>query len=732
MSASQAQIKDVEFVDALQHRYLAYALSTITSRSLPDVRDGLKPVHRRLLYAMLQLKLDPDKGFKKCARVVGDVIGKYHPHGDNAVYDAMVRMAQHFSMRCPLVEGQGNFGSIDGDAQAAMRYTEARLTEYAMLMLAELENDATQMRDNYDGSESEPSLLPAMIPNILANGSEGIAVGMATSIPPHNIIELLDATLHLMKKPKSTLDDLLKYLVAPDFPTGGVLLEDLQALQQIYGTGRGSLTLQARWHVEEQKNGQYQLIVTEIPYQAQKRQIIEQIAELYTNKKLPLLADFHDLSGEDVRIVFVPKVPTIAPEALMFSLFKLTALQSKVHVNMNVLDSGGSPRVMGLKDILQEFIQHRRVVSTRIAEHEQAKVLERLEVLAGLMVVYDHLDEVIRILKEEDEPKEIMKKRWGLTDIQVEAVLNMRLRSIRKLEEAQLKEECQAKQAKCDKLNELLQSAEKLDAHIIEQLEQIKERLQRDKRLAPRRTSLQQAVQIDEEVIKENKPQEPITILYSKLGWIRAIKGHEQLQQVQYRAGDSEGQVLLASTADKLLCISNQGRVYTISAEQINIGRSNGEPLRMLLKLPAEEDIVGVHIYNSDSSFIFVSEEGKGLIANASDIYSNTKAAKRIMKSNGKVIYLSLTGDSLALLGENRRLLVLDIKDIPRMNEASAAMLQKYKAGKLADIKLFNKDEGLQWLDDAGRLQTLPNLRLWYGKRGDQGRVVLDRIWLDS
>ncbi len=729
MTSNSSQIEAVDFTVELEKRYFAYALSTITSRSLPDVRDGLKPVHRRLLYAMLQLKLDPDKGLKKCARVVGDVIGKYHPHGDGAVYDALVRMAQTFAMRYPMIEGQGNFGSIDGDAQAAMRYTEARLTPYAMLLLRSLYEDTVNFRDNYDASENEPVVLPAVVPNILANGCEGIAVGMATSIPPHNLIELCKATLYLITHPTATSRDIMKFIPAPDFPTGGVIIRDDAAMQQIYETGRGSFRLRARWHREELTHGQYQLVITEIPYQTQKRAIIEKMAELYHEKKLPLLDNFQDMSAEDIRIILTPRNRMADAQTLMESLFKLTTLEVKVHVNMNVLDMGSTPKVMNLVGVLQAFLAHRREVETRALNNRLRKINERLQILQGLLLVYQHLDEVIRILRQEDDARNIIMARWQLDEIQVEAILNMRLRSIRKLEETALKQEYTQLLGKQQELEALLASVTKLDAHIASDMKQIIKTFSSGP-AAARRSEIVEIANIPVVSMEEMIEPEPLTIFYSELGWIRASSGH-QLEAGRYKAGDAEKMAFIAHHTDKILCCSNYGKVYTLLADKINRGKGFGEPLRLMFDLQVGEEIIALYPYQTQDKILFISKRGKGFVVQANDLLSYTKNGKQVMKcaAGEAVACIRLDADAIALLGENRRLLIIDSETIPIMSRGQGVTLQKYRSGGLLDVRIFNKAEGLRWKDAKGAEAKLPNLKLWCGKRGDEGRVVLDRIY---
>jgi len=722
-------INPIDFQQALEERYLAYALSTIKSRSLPDVRDGLKPVHRRLLYAMLQLKLDPKSGFKKCARVVGDVIGKYHPHGELAIYDAMVRMAQVFSSRYPLVEGQGNFGSIDGDSQAAMRYTEARLSRYALLMLEDIENDTVDFQDTYDSSDREPMVLPALVPNLLANGTEGIAVGMATSIPPHNIIELMDATLALLRKPE--LDDLTAYVKGPDFPTGGVLVEPASNIATTYATGRGSFRLRAKWHKEELSHGQYQIVVTEIPYQVQKRVLIEKMADLFTDKRLPLIETFQDMSAEDIRLIIIPRSRTVNPEHIMESLFKLTDLEVRFHLNMNVLDDRQIPRVMTLKEVLVNFINHRRVVTTRNFNHRLAYITDKLHLLEGMLIAYLNLDEIIRIIREEDEPKLVMIERWKLSDIQAEAILNMRLRSLKRLEEVVIKKEHEDLSTEKVKLEGILASPALMTKHIIGDMERVKKTLlQID---GERRTAigiLPELEELNEEVFIE---KEPLTIMLSQMGWLRAMKGFSS-DPMKYKEGDQAKFVLQGHTTDKLLCFSNYGKFYTIACDKISKGKGWGDPLRLILELAAEEEIVTVQLYNPEMMMLLVSKNGKGFKVQAADTLAQTKNGKQVMNSTpGEAIFCKpITGDMVAILGENRKMLILPCEEISQMRRGQGVTLQKFKKGGVADIFIFSSEKGLVWTEVDGTEKQLPKYEIWKNKRGGPGRMVLSRIWVDK
>jgi len=720
-------IKDVSFGEELGGRYLAYALSTITSRSLPDVRDGLKPVHRRLLYAMMMLKLDPTAGFKKCARVVGDVIGKYHPHGDVAVYDTMVRLAQEFSVRYPLVEGQGNFGSVDGDNPAAMRYTEARLTEVAKELLRDINLDTVDFRETYDNQDQEPVVLPGAFPNLLANGAEGIAVGMATSIPPHNAGEVCDALLYLIKSPNATIEKLTQFVQAPDFPTGGTLVEARENIVSAYATGRGAFRIRAKWEREELSHGMYQIIVTEIPYQVQKSRLIEKIADLFKEKKLALLGNIRDESAETIRIVFEPKSRGVDPEMLMESLFKLTDLETRFNMNMNVLDAQGTPRVMNLREVLQAFLDHRHVVLVRKSEYRLGKIDDRLEILDGLLIAYLNLDEVIRIIREEDEPKKVMIKKWKLSDNQAEAILNMRLRNLRKLEEVEIKKEHKELSAEKKELKALLKDEEKRWEKISEEIKDIKTRFGQKTKLGARRTVISQPPTAKVISIEAFVEKEPITIFCSKLGWIRAFRGHNlDLSTVKYKEGDDQRFVLQAQTTDKLLIFATNGRFYTLNCDKIPRGKSHGEAIRLLLDMEENDDISSLHVYNQGEKFLVASSSGKGFVVPADEVVAQTRNGKQILnlqKGASAAICTPAVGDSVAVVGENRKLLVFSLEELPEMKRGQGVQLQKYKDGNLSDVKVFNKSEGLTWDAGSGRVRTENNLTPWFGKRAQAGRM---------
>ena len=717
-------IQDTLLVDALSERYLAYALSTIMSRSLPDVRDGLKPVHRRLIYAMHQLKLDPTAGFKKCARVVGDVIGKYHPHGDAAVYEALVRLAQEFAARYPLVEGQGNFGNIDGDNPAAMRYTEARLTEVARAMLSGIDEDAVDFRATYDGEESEPVVLPGAFPNLLANGAAGIAVGMATSIPPHNAGEVCAAAMHLIADPEATTADLLRLMPGPDFPTGGVVVEDAAAIANAYETGRGGFRLRAKWDVERGKNGAWHVVVTEIPYQVQKNRLIEQIAELLEQKKLPLLADVRDESAELVRVVLEPKSRSVVPELLMETLFRATALESRFGLNMNVLTSDRTPVVLGLRGVLRAWLDHRQEVLVRRSRHRQMAIERRLEVLAGYLAVYLNLDEVIRIIREEDEPKQRLMARFELTELQAEAILNMRLRSLRKLEELEIRKEHKALEKELRGIQGLLKDERARWSRITDELQQTRERFGGGP-LGSRRTVLAAApaaVDVSETAMVE---REPITVILSEKGWVRAVRGHVQGgEELKFKEGDRLRLLLPCQTTDRLCLFGTKGRAYTLAASDLPRGRGDGQPIRVLVDL-GEADAASLFVWTGDRRWLVASTAGRGFTCGSDDLLAEKRTGKQVftLKANEEALLcVPAEGDAVAVVGENRKLLVFPLEQLPLLSKGSGVILQRYQQGGLSDARVFASAEGLSWrLGDKTRTEV--ELRPWRGDRGQAGKL---------
>jgi len=719
-------IQNVSFKDALGERYLAYALSTITARSLPDVRDGLKPVHRRLLYAMMQLRLDPASGYKKCARVVGDVIGKYHPHGDTAVYDTMVRLAQTFSVRYPLVDGQGNFGSIDGDNAAAMRYTEAKLTDPAMLLMEDMDSDTVDFRPTYDGSESEPVVMPAGYPNLLANGAEGIAVGMACAIPPHNILELCDALSHLIKHPNASIDTLVNHVQGPDFPTGGIITESRSTLVDAYTNGRASLRVRARWEKEALSHGLYQVVVTEMPYQVPKSKLIEKIAELFREKKLPLLGNIRDESTDVVRIVLEPRSKNIAPEVLMESLYKTTDLEVRYAMNMNVLGADGIPRVMNLREMLQAFLDHRLNVLERKSRHRLAAIARRLEILEGMLVCYLNLDEVIRIIREEDEPKAELISAFDLTDLQAESILNTRLRQLRKLEEMEIKKEHKELKAEQKALKELLKDEGARWAAIADEVKATKKRFSANKLLAARRTDLTDAPAITNISFDAYIEKEPITVVCSEKGWIRAFKGHfDDLPNLTFKEGDGPGFQLKAKTTDKLIVFATDGKFYTLPCDKLPSAKGQGEPVRLMCDLANDQEIVTMHIYEAERLLLLAADNGKGFIVAESDVMAQTKQGKQVLNlSDGAkaVACVDASGDSVAALGTNRKLLVFPKEQVPVMKRGQGVALQKYKGAQLADVKSFNLADGLTW-QVGERTRTEVDLRPWQGQRAGAGHL---------
>ncbi len=724
-------VQEIALRDALEERYLAYALSTIMHRALPDARDGLKPVHRRLLYAMRLLRLDPGEAFKKCARVVGDVIGKFHPHGDQAVYDALVRLAQDFAQRYPLIDGQGNFGNIDGDNPAAMRYTEARLTEVARLLIDGIDEDAVDFRPTYDGSESEPVVLPGAFPNLLANGSQGIAVGMATSIPPHNAAELCDAALHLIEHPNAKSRNLLKFVPGPDFPTGGLIVDEAAAIAEAYVTGRGSFRVRARWTKEDAARGTWQIVITEIPWLVQKSRLVEKIAELLNDKKLPLIGDVRDESAEDLRLVIEPRARTVDPELVMESLFKLTELESRIPLNMNVLVKGKIPKVLGLAEVLREWLDHRRDVLLRRSNHRLGKIENRLEVLGGYLVAYLNLDRVIHIIRTEDEPKPVLMEEFRLSDVQADAILNMRLRNLRKLEEMEIRTEDRELRTERRKLQDLLKSEKDQWRKIADEIKAVRTTFGPKTPLGKRRTSFAQAPSHDEAAIEEAMViREPITVVVSQKGWIRALKGAvTDLSGVVFKSDDGLRFSFAAETTSKILIYATNGRFYTIEAGKLPGGRGHGEPLRLFIDLEQDADLVAVFPAAGGRRFLVASREGRGFVVPEDECLANTRKGKQIlnvtMPDEARVV-ATVEGEMVAVIGENRKLLVFGLEQVPEMSRGRGVRLQRYKDGGLSDIKTFRAAEGLSWLDSAGRSFTLSIKELadWRGNRSDAGRLV--------
>lgn len=720
-------IIDEPMNEALSKRYLAYALSTITARALPDARDGLKPVHRRVLYSMSQLGLAPQGGHRKSATVVGEVIGKYHPHGDQSIYDAMVRLAQDFATRAPLVDGQGNFGNIDGDAPAAFRYTEAKLTPAAMLLLEGLEDDAVDFKETYDGAHREPVVLAAGFPNLLVNGAAGIAVGMATSIPPHNPIECIDAAIHMLDHPKASVDDLLKIIPGPDFPTGGVVVETREGLREAYVTGRGGIRIQARWRKEDLGRGMWRVIITEIPYQVQKSKLMERLAELIETKKAPLLEDAMDESTEDVRIVLTPKSRAVDAEVFMASLFRQCELETRFPVNMNVLDHG-VPKVMGLRELLNCYLDHRREVIVRRARHRLGRIEHRIEVLDGLLKAYLNIDEVIRIIRYEDDPKSVMMKRFRLSDIQVEAILNMRLRALRKLEEIEIRREHKELSEEKREIEALLGSTGRQWTEVKRQLRAAREIFDPSKWLGRRRSKFGEAKEIDTEAALEALiVKEPVTVVLSEKGWIRALKGHNQkLDDLKFKEGDGFGFALECQTTDKVILMASGGRAFTLGADRLPGGRGHGEPIRLNLEVPEAETIVAMLLPEAKGRRIVASTRGYGFVVQDAELMSATRKGKIILNCGPKeqlAVCVKVAGDMTASIGSNRKMVIFRTDELPEMTRGKGVKVQGFKDGELADIKTFNRSEGLTWIDSGGRQQSADDWKDWIGRRAQSGRL---------
>ena len=723
-------VEVIELKAALEERYLAYALSTIMHRALPDARDGLKPVHRRLLFAMRLLKLDPGQAFKKCARVVGDVIGKYHPHGDQSVYDALVRLAQDFAQRYPLVDGQGNFGNIDGDNPAAMRYTEARLTEVARLILDGLDEDSVDFRETYDGSEEEPIVLPAAFPNLLANGSQGIAVGMATSIPPHNAAELCDAALYLISHPQATSEQLTTFVPGPDFPTGGIIVENKDSITETYRTGRGSFRVRARWTKEETGRGTWVIVVTEIPYLVQKSRLIEKIAELLNERKLPLIVDVRDESAEDVRIVIEPKSRTVDPELLMETLFKLTELENRIPMNMNVLSNGVTPRVLGLADVLREWLAHRRIVLQRRSRFRLGQIDNRLEILSGLLIVYLDLDRVIKIIREEDEPKLELMRVFAINEVQTDAILNTRLRSLRKLEEMELKREFEKLSKEKADIEALLGSDTEQWKTITAQIREVKKAFSLETALGKRRSSFAIApVMGDIDLTEGMVEREPLTVVVTEMGWIRALKGHvTDLTTLQFKGDDALKISFHTETTAKILVLTTDGKIYTLEASKLPGGRGFGDPIRLMADIDEGAAIVDVLPYRPNTKLLIASSIGRGFVSSAEDVVANTRKGRQVLNVDAKEtarLIVTVEGDHVAVIGENRKLLCFPLVQMAEMARGKGVRIQKYKDGGISDLKTFTLADGLTWRDTSGRTWTVSSADLaeWMGNRAEAGRL---------
>lgn len=741
-------IKDHPFDDALSQRYLVYALSTITARSLPDLRDGLKPVHRRLLWAMRLLRMEPGGAspdvlvanparnttpYKKCARVVGDVIGKYHPHGDASVYDAMVRLAQDFSLRTPLVDGQGNFGNIDGDNAAAMRYTEARLTQAAADLMAGLDEGTVEFRPTYNGEDQEPEVFPGLFPNLLANGATGIAVGMATSIPPHNVAELIDAASLLIDNPDAEHAELMRIVRGPDFPTGGVLVDSASIISEAYATGRGSFRTRARWHKEDGGRGTWVAVVTQIPFQVQKSKLIEQIAALINDRKLPILADVRDESDTEIRIVIEPRARTVDPDVLMDSLFRLTDLENRFPLNLNVLDATRTPRVLGLKTVLVEWLKHQIDVLVKRAQHRLDKIAARLELLDGYIIAYLNLDRVIEIIRTEDEPKEVMMAEFGLNDRQAEAILNMRLRSLRKLEEMELRREHSELLKERDELTKLVESPARQRTRLKKDLADLRKRYSPESDFGRRRTLVEEAAPAREIPLEAMIEKEPITVILSERGWIRAMSGHRDLASadtLKFKEGDGPMIAFHAQTTDKLLLATETGRVFTLGADKLPGGRGFGDPVRSLVDMDGTGNIVALLPARVGGELLLASSDGRGFVAAVADVIAETRKGKQVVnvRTGAKlsVVHpIAPEADSVAVMGENRKLLVFSLTEMPRMARGQGVQMQRYRDGGLSDAIAFRLSDGLSWAmgGGTGRVRTEADMTPWRVARGAAGRM---------
>ncbi|MFM1816625.1 MAG: hypothetical protein RLZ98_3320 [Pseudomonadota bacterium] len=722
-------VEPITLKEALEERYLSYALSTIMGRALPDVRDGLKPVHRRILYAMRELRLDPVSAYKKCARVVGDVIGKFHPHGDQAVYDALVRLAQDFAVRYPLIDGQGNFGNIDGDGAAAYRYTEARLSDTAAMLLQAIDEDTVEFRATFNGEEEEPVVLPAAFPNLLANGSSGIAVGMATNIPPHNVEELCNALLHLVKHPNTGIEKLVEFIPGPDFPTGGELVEPRENIIEAYRTGRGSFRLRARWHKEDTGRGGYQIVVTEIPYQVQKGKVYEKIADLIGEKKLPLVGDVRDESAEVIRLVIEPKSRTVDPVLMMESVFRLTELEIRFGLNMNVLSAGQVPNVLSLGDVLRQWLEHRVDVLVRRSRFRLSKIEHRLEVLDGYLIAYLNIDEVIRIIRFEDEPRARLMAAFKLTEVQVDAILNLRLRALSRLEEMEIKAEHERLNKERKELLDLLGSEDMQWQRISGEIREVREQYSKKTDLGRRRTTFTDAPVIEVDLEQALIEKEPITVILSAKGWIRAMKGHqEDLSKLDFKQGDELWCAVYAQTTDKLLLFTTNGKFYTLDANQLPGGRGHGEPVRLIVDLEENHAIVELFAHQPGRKLLVASSAGNGFIVPEDDVVASTRKGKQVLnvtEPDEALVCVPVEGDHVATIGENRKMLVFPLAEVNEMTRGKGVILQRFKDGSLSDVRTFAKADGLSWQDAAGRTFTLSwsELAEWRGQRAQAGKM---------
>ena len=726
----EGEAERVDLKSALEERYLAYALSTIMHRALPDARDGLKPVHRRILHAMRLLRLDPGQVHKKCARIVGDVIGKFHPHGDQSVYDALVRLAQDFAQRYPLVDGQGNFGNIDGDNAAAYRYTEARMTEVARLLLDGIEEDAVDFRETYNGEDEEPMVLPAAFPNLLANGSQGIAVGMATSIPPHNAAELCDAALYLIQHPETTSEQLMTFVPGPDFPTGGIIVESRSSMVETYRTGRGGFRTRARWHVEDQGRGTWLAVVTEIPYGVQKGRLIEKIAELLNDRKLPLVADLRDESAEDIRVVIEPRARNVDANLMMESLFRLSELEARVPMNMNVLTGGVVPRVLSLAEALRAWLDHRREVLQRRSRFRLGQIDKRLEILAGLLIVYLDLDRVIKIIREEDEPKIELMKVFELNEVQANAILDTRLRALRKLEEMQLKTEFDELTKEKGQIEGLLASEAQQWKTISWDIREVKKLFGPETAIGKRRTTFADMPDTaDIDLTQAMVEREPVTVVISKKGWIRALKGHVQdLSTLSFKGDDGLRTAFFSETTSKILVMATNGKVFTLEASKLPGGRGFGDPIRLMIELEESAEIVAAFPYRAGLKLLVATTEGRGFVVPTDDVVANTRKGKQVLNVEAPMeamLAVPAEGDHVAIIGQNRKLLCFPISEVAEMGRGKGVRLQRYKDGGLSDAKVFKLEDGLTWLDSSNRTWTVAQAELleWLGHRAEAGRL---------
>jgi topoisomerase IV subunit A len=725
------EIHEVPLRDALEERYLAYALSTIMHRALPDARDGLKPVHRRILYGMRLLNLNPGGTPKKSAKIVGEVMGSYHPHGDQAIYDAMVRLAQDFNSRYPLVDGQGNFGNIDGDNPAAMRYTEARLTDVARLLLDGIDENAVEFKPTYDNSGKEPAVLPGGFPNLLANGSQGIAVGMATSIPPHNAAELCDAALHLIDKPDAKSKALLRWVKGPDFPTGGIIIDSKEAITEAYTTGRGAFRTRARWSQEEGARGTWVVVITEIPWLVQKSRLVEKIADLVNEKKLPLVGDVRDESAEDVRLVIEPKSRTVDPELMMESLFRLTELESKISLNLNVLIKGRIPKVVGLAECLREWLDHLRDVLVRRSNHRKEQIEHRLEILGGYLIAYLNIDKVIKIIRTEDEPKPVLMKTFKLTDVQADAILNMRLRSLRKLEEMEIKTEDKNLRSELKGINSLLESETEQWAKVGEQVKKVRDMFGPKTALGKRRTTFADAPEHDLAAIEEAfVEREPVTVVISEKGWVRTLKGHvADLSGLTFKTDDKLDHAFFAETTSKLLLFATNGKFYSLDVAKLPGGRGHGEPIRMFIDMEQDAAIVSLFVNKGERKFLIASGEGQGFVVKEEDCVGNTRKGKQVLNvemPNEARAIATVSGDTVAVIGTNHKMVLFPLDQVPEMARGRGVRLQKYTSASLSDVAVFDSGQGLTWKDSAGRdhSMTMKELADWRGNRADAGRLA--------